>query len=80
VLHGVVVTEVQDLELGLVESHTVSLGSLMQPVQSPLQSVPTLMQIDTPTQLGVICRLSEGALNPLIQIIDKDVREDQTQN
>jgi len=44
----------------------------MQPAQIPLQSLPTLQQIDTPTQLGVICRLTEGALNPVIQIIDKD--------
>jgi len=62
---------VQDLALGLVESHTVGLGPSIQSVQIPLQSLPTLQEIDTPTQLGVICKLTEGALNPLIQIIDK---------
>jgi len=80
VLHGVVVTEAQDPEFGLVEPHTVGLGPSIQSVQTPLQSLPTLKQIDAPAQLGVICKLTEGALNPLIQIIDKDVKRDLTQN
>jgi len=71
VLHGVIVTKVQDLELGLVEPHTVGLGPWIQPVQIPLQSLPTLEQIDTPPQLGFICKLTEGALHPLTQIISK---------
>ncbi|KAK4830748.1 hypothetical protein QYF61_013198 [Mycteria americana] len=66
-LHGVVMTPVQDPALGLVESHTIGLGPLIQPVQS----LPTLKQINTPTQSGVICKLTEGALNPLIQITYK---------
>ncbi|KAK4814832.1 hypothetical protein QYF61_027805 [Mycteria americana] len=71
-LHGVAVAQVQDLALGLVEPHTVGLGPSIQPVQVPLQSLPTLKQINTPAQLGVACKFTEGALNPLIQIIDKD--------
>jgi len=70
------VTEVQEPALGLVEPHTVELSSLIQSVQIPLQSLPTLEQIDTPTQLGVICKLTEGSLNLLIQIIDKDIKQD----
>jgi len=50
-----------------------------QPVQIPLQSLPTLEQIDTPTQRGVICKLTERTLNPLIEIIDKDVKQDRDQ-
>ncbi|KAK4821776.1 hypothetical protein QYF61_000837 [Mycteria americana] len=73
-LHGVVVTQVQDPALGLVKPHTIDLGPSIQPVQIPLQSLPTLEHIDTPTQFGVICKLSEGALNPLIQIIGKDIK------
>ncbi|PKU32490.1 endogenous retrovirus group k member 25 pol [Limosa lapponica baueri] len=76
-LHGVVVTQVQDPALGLVEPHPSGLGLLIQPVQIPLQSLSTLQQINTPTQLGVICKLTEGALDPLVQIIDKDVKENQ---
>ncbi|KAK4825734.1 hypothetical protein QYF61_002173 [Mycteria americana] len=51
-----------------------------QPVQIPLQSLPTLKQINTAAQLGVVCKLTEGALNPLTQIIDKDIKQNWPQN
>ncbi|KAK4828025.1 hypothetical protein QYF61_022802 [Mycteria americana] len=35
-LHGVVVTQVQDLALGLVEPHTIGLSPSIQPVQDSL--------------------------------------------
>ncbi|KAK4812626.1 hypothetical protein QYF61_011497 [Mycteria americana] len=79
-LHGVVVTQVQDLPLGLVKPHTIGLGPSIQPVQVPLQSLPPLQQINTPAQLGVICKLTEGALDPFVQIIDKDVKQDWPQH
>ncbi|KAK4827772.1 hypothetical protein QYF61_021517 [Mycteria americana] len=75
-LHGVAVAQVQDPALGLVEPHTIGLGPSIQPVQS----LPTLKQINTPTQLGVICKLTEGALDPLVQIIDKDVKQNWPQH
>jgi len=59
-LYGVVVTEVQDPAPGLVEPHTVGLSPLIQPVQIPLQSLPTLQQINTPAQLGVICNAMQS--------------------
>ncbi|KAK4829410.1 hypothetical protein QYF61_003974 [Mycteria americana] len=58
-LHGVVVTQVQDPAHGLVEPHTIDLSPSLQPVQIPLQSLPTLKQINTPAQFGVICKLTE---------------------
>ncbi|KAK4821205.1 hypothetical protein QYF61_015773 [Mycteria americana] len=79
-LHGVAVAQVQDLALGLVKPHTIDLGPLIQPVQVPLQSLPTLQQTNTPTQLGVICKLTEGALDPFIQIIDKDIKQNWPQH
>ncbi|KAK4831109.1 hypothetical protein QYF61_015412 [Mycteria americana] len=80
VLHGVAVAQVQDLTLGLVEPYTIDHGPSIQPVQVPLQSLPTLKQINTPTQLGVICKLTEGALNPFVQIIDKDIKQNWPQH
>ncbi|KAK4817614.1 hypothetical protein QYF61_020409 [Mycteria americana] len=70
----------QDLALGLVEPHTIGLGPWIQPVQVPLQSLPPLKQINTPTQLGAICKLTEGALDPFTQIIDKDVKQNCPQH
>ncbi|KAK4830419.1 hypothetical protein QYF61_011043 [Mycteria americana] len=78
-LHGVAVAQVQDLALSCFEPHTAGLGPSIQPVQVPLQSLPTLKQINTPAQLGVVCKLTEGALDPVIQIIDKDIKQDWPQ-
>ncbi|KAK4827716.1 hypothetical protein QYF61_021016 [Mycteria americana] len=64
-LHGVVVTQGQDLALGLVEPHTIGPRPSTQPVQVPLQSLPPLKQINTPAQLG---------------IIDKDVKQNWPQH
>ncbi|KAK4818191.1 hypothetical protein QYF61_008575 [Mycteria americana] len=41
----------------------------------PLQRLLTLKQINTPAQFGIICKLTEGIVNPLIQIIAKDLRK-----
>ncbi|KAK4821381.1 hypothetical protein QYF61_018919 [Mycteria americana] len=79
-LHGVAVAQVQDLALGLVKPHTIDLSPSTQPVQVPLQSLPTLKQINAPTQLGVVCKLTESTLNPLVQIIDKDIKQNWPQN
>ncbi|KAK4818207.1 hypothetical protein QYF61_008697 [Mycteria americana] len=79
-LHGVAVTQVQDPALSLVEPHTIDLGPSIQPVQVPLQSLPTLKQINTPAQLGVVCKLTEGALDPFIQTIDKDIKQNWPQH
>jgi len=74
-LHGVVVTKVQDPALGLVESQAVGLGPLIQSVQIPLQSLPTLKQIDASTQLGVIGNLlrehSIPSSRSLIKMLNK---------
>ncbi|KAK4811614.1 hypothetical protein QYF61_017005 [Mycteria americana] len=74
-LHGVAVAQVQDPALSLVEPHTIGPSPWIQPVQVPLQSLPTLKQINTPAQLGVVCKLTEGALDPFVQIIDKDIKQ-----
>ncbi|KAK4829515.1 hypothetical protein QYF61_005154 [Mycteria americana] len=79
-LHGVAVAQVQDLALGLVKPHTIDLGPSIQPVQVPLQSLPTLQQINTPTQLGVVCKLTESTLDPFVQIIDKDLHRWEERN
>ncbi|KAK4816696.1 LOW QUALITY PROTEIN: hypothetical protein QYF61_020580 [Mycteria americana] len=44
------------------------------------ESLPTLQQINTPAQLGVICKLTEGALDHFVQIIDKDIKQNWPQH
>ena len=38
------------------------MGPLLEPVHVPLDGVPSLRRIDHTTQLGVICKLAEGAV------------------
>ncbi|KAJ7409670.1 hypothetical protein BTVI_55946 [Pitangus sulphuratus] len=64
VLQGVVVAKVQDPALGLVEPFGIS--PTLQSVQVPLQSPPAFQLIDTPLQLGVISKFTNGGLNPLV--------------
>jgi len=59
---------VQDLALGLVETHMTDLGPSIQPVQIPLQSLPALKQTDTLTQPGVICKHSSLQLVETINL------------
>jgi len=79
-LHGVVVTQVQDPARGLGEPHRADLGPWIQPVQTPVQSLPALRQADTAALIRVICKLAEGALDLLTQIMDKDTKPDRPQS
>ncbi|PKU46747.1 hypothetical protein llap_2943 [Limosa lapponica baueri] len=79
VLHGVVVTQVQGPTLGLIEPHAIGLDPSIQPVQIPLQRHPTLKKINAPGQLDVICKLTEDALDPLIQVVDKGINQNWPQ-
>ncbi|KAK4806151.1 hypothetical protein QYF61_001078 [Mycteria americana] len=76
---GVAPTQVQDLALGLVEPHEVRTGPRLQPVKVPLDGIPSLRHVNCTTQLGVICKLAEGALNPTVYVIDEDIKQDWSQ-
>ncbi|KAK4825246.1 hypothetical protein QYF61_025645, partial [Mycteria americana] len=72
---GVAPTQVQDLALGLVEPHDVHTGPLFQLVQVPLDGIPSLRRVNCTTQLGVACKLAEGALDPTVYVIDGDIKQ-----
>ena len=76
VLHRVVLTEVQYQALGLVKAHTIGLTPSIQPIQIPFWSVPTLKQINTSFQLGVIYKLT---IDAFIQIINDNMKKDRPQ-
>ncbi|KAK4828658.1 hypothetical protein QYF61_000376 [Mycteria americana] len=76
---GIAPTRVQDLALGLVELHEVHTGPLLELVQVPLDSIPSLQHVECTTQLGVICKLAEGALNPTVLVTNKDVKQHWSQ-
>jgi len=72
---GFALTQVQDLALGLVESYEINTGLLLELVQVPLDSIPSLRCVDHTTQLGVICLLAKGSLVPAIYVIDEDIKQ-----
>ena len=53
---------------------------LLQPVQVPLDGFPSFLRIDCTTQLGVICKLAEGALHATVCVTDEDVEEHRSQD
>ncbi|KAK4806889.1 hypothetical protein QYF61_012610 [Mycteria americana] len=71
---GIASTQVQDLALGLVEPHEVHMGPLLGLVQVPLDGIPSLRRVNRTTQLGVICKFAEGALDPAVYVIDEDIK------
>jgi len=52
-LHGVAVTKVQDLALGLVD-HTIGFSPSISPIQIPLKGLSTLRWVNVSSQFGVI--------------------------
>ncbi|PKU46894.1 hypothetical protein llap_2788 [Limosa lapponica baueri] len=71
---GVALTQVQDPALGL-EPHEALTGLLLKLVQVPLDGIPSLQHVNCTTQLGVICKLTEGALNPTVYVFDEDFKQ-----
>ena len=46
--------------------------SLFESVQVPLDVFPSFFCMNCTTQIGVISKLAEGAINPTVYITDKD--------
>ncbi|GAB0175715.1 cAMP-dependent protein kinase inhibitor alpha [Grus japonensis] len=76
---GVVPPQVQDFPLPFVELHEVPDSPFLQPVKIPPDGSMILWFISLCSQFGVICKLAEGTLYPIIQIINEDVKQDWTQ-
>ncbi|KAK4830027.1 LOW QUALITY PROTEIN: hypothetical protein QYF61_008365 [Mycteria americana] len=69
------VAPTQDPALSLVEPHEVHTGPLLDLVQVPPDGIPSLKHVNRTTQLGVVCKLAEGALNPTVYVIDEDIKQ-----
>jgi len=69
---GIAPSHVQGLALGLVELPAVHTGPPLQPVQVPLDGIPSLQHVSNTTQLGVIGKLVESALSPTVHVAEKE--------
>jgi len=75
----VALTQLQDLALGLVELHVVHTGPLLELVQVPLDGIPSFWLVNCTTQLGVICKPAEGALDLAVYVIDENIKQYSSQ-
>ena len=51
------------------------MGTLFRPVEVPLDGFPSFCRINCTPQLGALCKLAKGMLNPTVCVIDKDIEE-----
>jgi len=70
---------VQDLALGFVVLQEFHMGLPLKPVKVLLDGIPSLQCVDCTTQLGVVSKVAEGALNPTVLVASKDVKHHQCQ-
>ena len=73
-LVGAATAQVIDLARSFAEPCDVLLYPVLKVGYISLDSL-SLMCIDRTTQLGVICKLAEDALNPTIDITDENIKE-----
>lgn len=72
-VYGVVPSHVQDFSFPFVDICEVSASPLSQPVQVPLNGNTTFWCISHSSQFCVSCKLAEGALCPIVHVINEDV-------
>jgi len=77
---GIAWTQTQDLARGLVELHEICMGPPLKPFKVPLDGILSLQHVSRIPQLAVICKLTEGALNPTVHVANKDVKWHQSQH
>ncbi|TRZ09630.1 hypothetical protein HGM15179_017476 [Zosterops borbonicus] len=70
---------VQHLALGLVKSHEIPMGPLLELVQVPLNDILSFRCVSCTIQLDAICRFVEGALDPSALVTNEDVKKCQSQ-
>jgi len=70
-MSGTALTHVQHLSIGLVKLHSVLTCPLSEPVQCPLDGVPSFCCMNCTTQLGVISNLLRVRSIPLSMLLIK---------
>ena len=76
---GVATTQVQDFALGFVEHHEILLGLLLEPIYVSLNGILSLRHIDCTPQLGTNHKLSEGVLDPIVDVVNEDSKQHHSQ-
>lgn len=66
-------SQVQDIDLVLVELHRVLVSPFLQPVQVFLREGSPFQSVNFPSQFGIIGKLCQGTFDPIFQIIYGDI-------
>jgi len=72
-VHGIFLSPVWDFALSLSELHQIPVNLFLQPVMVFLHGSMTPWHISRLSQFYVICKLAEGTLCPIIQIVNEDI-------
>jgi len=70
----IALAQMQDLALDLVELHEICMGLPLKPVKVPLDCIHSFLCINCATQLGVLGKLFESALNTTVHVNNKAVK------
>ncbi|RMC01052.1 hypothetical protein DUI87_22316 [Hirundo rustica rustica] len=73
-LQGIIVAKVQDSALGLIKPHPIGPCPSVQLFQVFLQSPSSFQQIDTCSQLSVICKFTNERLHTFIHVVNKNIK------
>ncbi|RMB88407.1 hypothetical protein DUI87_35207 [Hirundo rustica rustica] len=79
-LQGVIVSKVQDLALGLIKPHPIGFCPSVQLFQVFLQSSLSFQQVDTSSQLSVICKFTNEGLHAFIHVVNKNIEQSWPQH
>ena len=74
VIPGTALTLVQHLEPGLAELHVFPMDLFIEPVQVPLDVILSFRCIYITSQLNIICKFAERALNHFTYAINEDIK------
>ncbi|KAK4811354.1 LOW QUALITY PROTEIN: hypothetical protein QYF61_027583 [Mycteria americana] len=67
-------SQVQNLAFVLIKFHAIDDCPMLQSI--PLQGLLPLKRVNSTSQIGIISKLADGAFNPCIQIVDKNIEQD----
>jgi len=68
-------THVQHFALSFVEPQKFYVGPPFKFVKVPLDGISSFCHINCSIQLGIVSKVAEGALNPIMYVTDEDVKE-----
>ncbi|RMC11435.1 hypothetical protein DUI87_11554 [Hirundo rustica rustica] len=71
---GVALTQVQHLVVDLIKLPRVAMGPILEYVQVPVDGILSFRCVNCMSQLGVICKFAQSALDSFVCAINEDIK------